>query len=292
MTQILSLIAAPAHSALDAALADRARALVGEAGSPAWLCPGIACDIAVPDGTEIAQVRQALAGLPVDANLMPQAGRRKRLLIADMDSTIVTTETLDEMAAFIGLKEKIAAITRKSMNGEIDFPTALRERVAMLDGLAVEALQTTLDQTVLTSGAQTLVATMRANGAFTALVSGGFTFFTSAIGQRAGFDTDRSNVLEIVDGRMTGKLIGPIVDQSAKKASLEEFATAHGLAMTETVAVGDGANDLSMLGAAGLGVAFRAKPVVKAEARIHVDHGDLTALLYLQGYRRDEFVGG
>lgn len=291
MPQILSLLVDPAASSLERSLVDRARAAASGAGEPDWLAPGIACDVAVADDADLAAIRQALADTPVDANLIPAAARRKRLLIADMDSTVVTSETLDEIAAYAGLKDVIAAITRRSMNGEIDFPTALRERVAMLKGLAVDALRKTLDATELTPGAKTLVQTMKRNGAYTALVSGGFTYFTEAIGARCGFDLHRSNLLGIGDGALTGELIGPILDMDAKLASLRELAGAHGLALSEAVTVGDGANDMAMLGAAGLGVAFHAKPVVNAEIRIQVRHGDLTALLYLQGYRRDEFVG-
>ena len=292
MPQLLSLLVDPAAARLDRALVDRARAATSDAGQPDWLAPGVACDVPVPDGADLAAIRRAIDGAPVDANLIPTAARRKRLLIADMDSTVVTTETLDEIAAFAGLKEVIAAITRRSMDGEIDFPTALRERVAMLKGLGVDALQKTLDATELTPGARTLVQTMKRSGAFTALVSGGFTFFTGPIGRQCGFDLDRSNVLGVADGKLTGGLVGPILDKTAKLESLKELSAARGLALADTLTVGDGANDLDMLGAAGLGVAFHAKPVVNAETRVQVRHGDLTALLYLQGYRRDEFVTG
>ncbi|MSP48534.1 MAG: phosphoserine phosphatase SerB [Alphaproteobacteria bacterium] len=292
MSLVLSLLVDPARPILDRRLVDRARKAAGEAGDPAWLAPGAACDIAVGSDADLAVIRQALGDAPVDANLIPATARRKRLLIADMDSTVVTTETLDEIAAHAGLKEVIAAITRRSMNGEIDFPTALRERVAMLRGLAVDALGKTLEQTELTSGARTLVQTMKTHGAFTALVSGGFTYFTSAIGRRCGFDLDRSNVLGTADGALTGELVGPILDRTAKLDSLKELSAARGLTLADTIAVGDGANDLDMLGAAGFGVAFHAKPAVNAETRIQVRHSDLTALLYLQGYRRDELVGG
>ncbi len=292
MPQILSLLVDPAAPRLERSLVDRARAAAPGAGEPDWLAPGIACDVAVADDADLAAIRQALGDAPVDANLIPTAARRKRLLIADMDSTVVTSETLDEIAAYAGLKDVIAAITKRSMNGEIDFPTALRERVAMLKGLAIDALRKTLDATELTPGAKTLVQTMKKNGAYTALVSGGFTYFTEAIGARCGFDLHRSNLLGIGNGALTGELIGPILDMDAKLASLKELTQTHGLALSEAVTVGDGANDMAMLGAAGLGVAFHAKPVVNAEIRIQVRHGDLTALLYLQGYRRDEFVGG
>jgi phosphoserine phosphatase len=290
MAQILSLLVDPAGPALDASLVDRARRAAGDAGTPDWLAPRIACDVAVSAAADLPSIRAALGDAPVDANVVRSERRRKRLLIADMDSTIVTSETLDEIAAHAGLKEVIAAITRRSMNGEIDFPTALRERVAMLKGLPVEALQKTLAATVLTAGAQALVRTMCKHGAYTALVSGGFTFFTTDIRERCGFHVDRSNVLGVENGALTGMLVGPILDKTAKLASLEELATAHGLDLEETIAVGDGANDLDMLDAAGLGVAYHAKPIVNERAKVHVRHGDLTALLYLQGYRRDEIV--
>lgn len=291
MTLILSLLVDPAAAHLDDRTVNRARAAAGDAGTPDWLAPAVACDVAVPDSADLGAIRRELAGTPVDANLIPTAARRKRLLIADMDSTVVTTETLDEIAAHAGLKDVIAAITRRSMNGEIDFPTALRERVAMLRGLAVDALRKTLEATELTPGARVLVQTMRKHGAFTALVSGGFTYFTEAIGRQCGFDLHRSNILGIEDDRLTGELIGPILDKTAKLESLKELSATHRLAIAEAVTVGDGANDMDMLAAAGMGVAFRAKPVVNAEIQVQVRHGDLTALLYLQGYRQDELVG-
>ncbi len=290
MSLVLSLLVDPAQGGLDRRLVDLASRAAGTTAAPDWLAPGIACDLAVPDEADLAAIRKAVAGAPVDANLIPAASRRKRLLIADMDSTIVTTETLDEMAAYAGLQEVIAAITKRSMNGEIDFPTALRERVSMLKGLAVGALRKTLDATELTPGAKTLVQTMRKGGAYTALVSGGFTYFTEEIGARCSFHEHRSNVLGIVEGKLTGELIGPILDKDAKLASLKELAAANAIGIADAVTVGDGANDMAMLGAAGLGVAFHAKPVVNAEIKVQVRHGDLTGLLYLQGYRRDEFV--
>ncbi len=290
MPQVLSLLVDPANAHLDLAVVDRARGAASDAGQPDWLAPHIACDVPIAADADLAAIRRAIGDAPVDANLIPAAARRKRLLIADMDSTIVTSETLDEIAAYAGLKDVIAPITRRSMNGEIDFPTALRERVAMLKGLAVDALQKTLEATELTPGARTLVQTMKKGGALTALVSGGFTFFTGPIGRQCGFDLDRSNVLGVADGKLTGELVGPILDKTAKLDSLKELSARQKLMLAETITVGDGANDLDMLGAAGLGVAFRAKPVVNAETRVQVRHGDLTALLYLQGYRRDEFV--
>jgi phosphoserine phosphatase len=208
-----------------------------------------------------------------------------------MDSTIVTSETLDELAAHAGLKEQIAAITKRSMNGEIDFAEALKSRVGMLKGLALDALERTWAATRLTPGARELVATMNAHNATTALVSGGFTFFTGRVAALLGFDVHRSNELLHVDGRLTGEVGAPILDRDAKLATLRELAAARNLKMAATLAVGDGANDLAMLREAGLGVAFHAKPIVAAEARARVDHGNLRALLFAQGYRAAEFAG-
>jgi len=236
-------------------------------------------------------VRAALDGAAIDAIATEAENRRKRLLVADMDSTIVTGETLDELADFAGLKPRIAAITARAMNGELDFKAALRERVAMLRGLPVDALERTWERVCLTPGARELVATMRAHGAFTALVSVGFTFFTARVAAQAGFDAHRANDL-IDDGHaLTGALREPILDRDAKLAALRAFAAERGLALADTLAVGDGANDLAMLRAAGTGVAYHAKPVVAAEARARVDHGGLRALLFIQGYRANEIVG-
>jgi phosphoserine phosphatase len=215
---------------------------------------------------------------------------RKRLLLADMDSTIVTTETLDELAAFAGLKDKVAAITARAMNGELDFKAALRERVGMLAGLPVSALEATWAETRLMPGAEALVRTMRAHGAHCALVSGGFTFFTGRVAERVGFHAHFSNTLEIAEGRLTGKVAEPILDKDAKLATLKRLAAELGLPLSAALTVGDGANDLPMLQSAGLGVAFRAKPVVAAAARARVEHADLRALLYAQGYRATEIV--
>jgi phosphoserine phosphatase len=231
-------------------------------------------------------------GAAVDAIATPAAGRRKRLLLADMDSTIVTSETLDEIAAFAGLKERIAEITKRSMNGEMDFRTALIERVGMLAGLPVSALERTWEATALTGGARALVATMRAHGAHCALVSGGFTFFTSRVKDLVGFDWHQSNTLIEADGKLTGKVGEPILDRDAKLAALTRMAAEQGLPLEAALTVGDGANDLAMIQAAGLGVAFRAKPVVAAAARAKLDHADLRGLLFAQGYRAAEIVAG
>lgn len=297
MSQILTLVAPPGGlgQPLLARIRDALQALGATAGAPDWLAEEEAADIPF-DGLAAEQAAaiatQALEGAPVDAIAVPAAGRRKKLLLADMDSTIVTSETLDEIAAYAGLKERIAEITRRSMNGELDFRAALIERVGMLAGLPVSALERTWEATALTSGAQALVRTMRANGAHCALVSGGFTFFTGRVADLVGFHAHYSNTLEIADGRLTGKVGEPILDRDAKLATLKRLAAEHGLALEAALTVGDGANDLAMIQAAGLGVAFRAKPVVAAAARAKVDHADLRALLFAQGYRAAEIVAG
>jgi phosphoserine phosphatase len=297
MSQILTLIAPAGGLGQPHLLRARAalQALGADAGTPDWLSPEEAADIPF-DGLAaeqaIAVATQALDGAPIDVIAVPAAGRRKRLLLADMDSTIVTSETLDEIAAFAGLKERIAEITRRSMNGELDFRTALIERVGMLAGLDVAALERTWEATELTGGARELVATMRANGAYCALVSGGFTFFTGRVADLVGFHAHYSNTLEIADGKLTGKVGEPILDRDAKLATLKRLAAEHALPLDAALTVGDGANDLAMIQAAGLGVAFRAKPVVAAAARARVEHADLRALLFAQGYRAAEIVAG
>lgn len=287
MTHVLTLVAPP--GALDPDLVARVGAAL-HAGPPVWLAANEAADLPLRGAPGHAAIETALGGAPVDWNLGPAEGRRKRLLIADMDSTIVTTETLDEIAAFAGLKKQIAAITQRSMNGEIDFAEALRQRVAMLKGLGLDALAKTWAATTITPGARALVATMNAHGAITALVSGGFTYFTGRVAKQLGFTFHRANVL-LDDGKaLTGKVAEPILDRDAKLSALRELTAAHGWSGADALAVGDGANDLAMLKAAGLGVAWRAKPVVAAAARTRVDHADLRALLYFQGYPASAFA--
>jgi len=238
-----------------------------------------------------AEAEAAIAGLPVDFALQAAEGRCKALFLADMDSTIISCECLDELADFAGLKDEISAITERAMRGEIAFEGALRERVGKLAGLSTNALQQAYDERVrLNPGAATLVQTMRANGTRCVLVSGGFTFFTSRVADLAGFHANRANTLTIEGDALTGTVGEPILGKEAKLAALREEAAALGIPLTATMAVGDGANDLAMLGEAGLGVAYRAKPVVAAHAHAKVDHADLTALLYFQGYRSEEFV--
>jgi phosphoserine phosphatase len=299
MDHVLTLIAPARGPALDQAHLRAAgaalKALHATVGSPHWLKHGEAADLPfadiAPDQADAA-VRAALGAAPIDLAAQPAQGRRKRLLVADMDSTIVTGETLDELAGFAGLKERIAAITARAMNGELDFAAALRERVAMLEGLPAEALERTWERIALTPGAATLVATMRAHGAVCALVSGGFRFFTRRVRDRVGFHLDQANELIIEGGRLTGRVAEPILDKDAKLATLRRLAAEHALPLGATLTVGDGANDLPMLQAAGLGVAFRAKPSVAAAARVRIDHADLTALLWIQGYTEEETSSG
>lgn len=295
MQHVLTLIA-PAGE-LQASLVSRIRAamtaLGANPGGPDWLSEGEALDLPfgglAPEQAEAA-ARAALEGAPVDCIAQAAEGRRKRLLIADMDSTIVTSETLDELAAYAGLKERVAEITRRSMNGEIDFSAALRERVAMLKGLSLSALEATWAETHLMPGATELVRTMAAHGAHCALASGGFTWFTGRVAEKVGFTSHHANILEDDGATLTGTVAEPIFDRDSKLATLKRLAAELGLPLSDTLAVGDGANDLAMLGAAGLGVAYRAKPVVAAAARVRVDHADLRALLFAQGYRASDFV--
>jgi len=263
-------------------------------GAPQTLAEGLAYDYLVEPRDEAgfrARLSQELGSATIDWCLQPTAGRRKKLLVADMDSTIINVECLDEIADYAGLKPQIAAITERAMRGELEFEGALRERVALLKGLGVEALQRAYDERVrLNPGARTLVRTMAANGARCLLVSGGFTFFTSRVAQAAGFHEQRANTLNEADGKLLGTVGEPILGREAKLAALTGEAERLGVPLRETLAVGDGANDLAMIEAAGLGVAYRAKPIVAAQADAKVDHADLTALLYFQGYRADEFV--
>jgi len=237
-------------------------------------------------------VSQGLAGLPVDVAVQPAANRRKRLFLADMDSTIIGCECLDELADFAGVKDRVAAITERAMRGELDFESALRERVAMLAGLPTGALQQCYDERVrLNPGARTLVRTLRAHGVRCVLVSGGFTFFTERVAEAAGFHAQRANRFEIERDTLVGRVHEPILGREAKLQALREEAQALGVNLAAACAIGDGANDLAMIEAAGLGVAYRAKPVVAAQADARLDHTDLTALLHFQGYAVEDFAG-
>ena len=291
---VVTLVAPRGSGALDTSrLAAIAGLLPGEAAAPAWLAPGEACDIALPTGDRAA-IATVLEGWRhphrIDAFVQPAAHRRKRLLLADMDSTLIGQECIDELADFVGLKPRVAAITERAMRGEIAFEPALRERVALLAGLPAGAVDTVLAERItLTAGARTLVRTMRAAGAYCALVSGGFTVFTGPVAARLDLHEHRGNALGVENGVFTGAVAEPILGRAAKRDTLDELRARLGLAVAETMAVGDGANDLAMLDGAGFGVAFHAKPAVAAVAHGRVDYGDLTALLFAQGYRASEF---
>jgi phosphoserine phosphatase len=284
MTHILTLVADRTATTLDPATIARVRDAI-QGGPPEILSPGEAADIACAVPPDLDLVRAALDGAPIDAIAQPAEQRKKSLLIADMDSTIVAVETLDELADFAGIKDQIAAITRRAMNGELDFKDALRERVGMLKGLGVDALEKNWERIRLTPGARELVATMRAHDAVTALVSGGFTFFTSRVAAELGFDLHHANTLLDDGTTLTGAVGEPILDRDTKVSTLRALAEQRGIPLVATLAVGDGANDLAMIATAGLGVAFHAKPIVAAAARACVDHADLRALLFVQGYR-------
>jgi phosphoserine phosphatase len=297
MTHILTLVAGD-NATLAPQCLETLAASLREAGAatdaPVWLAPNDrACDLPfahLPANRAHEIARATLADLPVDFHAQPVAGRRKKLLIADMDSTIVTAETLDELAGEAGLKDVIAEITARAMRGEIDFPQALIERVAMLADLPESALAKTAANLTLMPGAATLVHTMKADGAFTALVSGGFKYFTSKVAARVGFALDLANDLAMSEGRLTGELQGPILDKDGKLNALETLSAERGLTPADAVTVGDGANDLPMLLAAGLGVAYYGKPLLREQVRAQVNHTDLRTLLFFQGYLADEFV--
>jgi phosphoserine phosphatase len=307
MFYVATLISSPGRPAVTDALAQKVARYLPHGRPIDWLAPGVATDIAFlgedfegasADEAErlskdLAQdIRDIIGKDPVDVVIQPHEGRRKKLFLADMDSTMIGQECIDELADFAGFKDRVAAITERAMRGEIAFEPALRERVALLKGLP----QTIIDKVIaerirLTPGGPTLVATMRAHGAYTCLVSGGFTAFTSKIGAMVGFDEDHANtLLTDAQGNLTGTVAEPILGRDAKLATLKDLSARFGLAGEETIAVGDGANDIPMITAAGLGVAYHAKPAVKDAAAAQIDHGDLTALLYAQGYRREEFV--
>jgi phosphoserine phosphatase len=296
MSHVLTLIARPGSDDLIGGAVAELRGALPGLGETKWLAPGQACDIAFSpaDDAALADARALLARvtatLPVDAAIQPMEGRRKRLLVADMDSTIIEQECLDEIARLAGIGPQIAEITERAMRGELNFEAALRERVGLLKGFPLSRLGEVLETAItLTPGGRALTATMRANGGRCVLVSGGFTFFTGAVALLAGFDAHFGNSFLVEDGAIVG-VADPILGQDAKLATLKSEAAALGIALNEAMAVGDGANDLAMLKAAGLGVAFHAKPLVAREAAARIDHGDLTSLLFLQGYRQAEFA--
>lgn len=296
MSLVATLIAHPSNPAVTPELVDRASVGVVVFARD-WLAPGMACDLRLGDRQFVDNVKQALARNladdPVDIVVQETTGRKKNLLIADMDSTMIGQECVDELAAEAGVYDHVAAITQRAMNGEIEFESAMSERVTLLKGLDLGVVDEVLaNRITLTSGGRTAVATMKANGAYTALVSGGFTLFTGPISRILGFDEHRANILGHSDGKLDGTVAEPVLGRQAKVDVLKELASARGWSSDQTMAVGDGANDLGMLHLAGSGVALHAKPKVAAEADIRIDHGDLTALLYIQGYRQSEFVTG
>lgn len=258
-----------------------------------WLADGEAADIPLLDGVQniVEKVKGALGDAAIDFVIQPANNRRKRLLIADMDSTMIEQECIDELAAEIGVGERVAAITARAMNGEIEFDAALRERVGLLKGLDLDVIDKVLQERIkLASGGHILLATMKAFGGYAALVSGGFTHFTSAIANMLGFDEHRANTLLEEHGKLTGKVGEPILGADAKVQALTEIAQRLELSIDDAIAVGDGANDLPMLLRAGSGIALHAKPSVAQQAKMVINHGDLTALLYVQGYRKSDFV--
>ncbi|MCG6121322.1 MAG: phosphoserine phosphatase SerB [Microvirga sp.] len=309
MLLAVSLICNPANPVLTPALVEAALGGVTKR-ELRTLDPGVAVEAVfdagdlddpnvapLGEGILLSDYRNAIVseldGAPVDVVVQPAEGRRKKLFLADMDSTMIAQECIDELADFVGLKAEVSAITERAMRGELPFEPALRERVALLKGLPLSVIDEIIDtRLTLMPGGRALVATMRANGAYAALVSGGFTVFTGPIAAKIGFDEHRSNRLVIADEKLAGLVEEPIVGREAKYATLIELRERFGLSEEETLAVGDGANDLAMLGEAGLGVAYHAKPAVAEAAAARVDHGDLTALLYMQGYGREEFVEG
>ena len=294
MPLVATLVSSPAGGALTPALANKASQAVG-ASTTRWLGETIACDLALPAGIghdeAMAVLRALLASEPVDVAVQDETTRRKKILIADMDSTMIDQECIDELADEVGLKEKVAAITARSMNGEIAFGPALRERVALLKNLDAAVVDRIIaNRLTLASGGRALVQTMRKAGAYTALVSGGFDVFTSRIAAMLGFHENRANRLLEVNGFLTGEVADPILGRAAKAEALQDISARLGLTPADAIAVGDGANDLDMIRLSGTGVALHAKPSVAAEAKVRIDHGDLTALLYLQGYHRKDFI--
>ena len=288
---IATLLTNPETPKLDRVAVESLRNAWG-GGDAVWLDPGVAAEFAlqaVP--ANLWEVWDGFQAMGIDLAVQPAVGRKKRMLIADMDSTMIQQECIDELADEAGAGAYVAGITARAMNGELDFEAALRERVGLLKGLEEAVIARVIrDRITLMPGGQALVATMRGNGGYAALVSGGFTAFTGAIAGVLGFDENRANTLLVEGGRLTGAVAEPILGKAAKVQALEEISARLGISPAEAVAVGDGANDLGMLGIAGMGVALHAKPSVQAECQLRVNHGDLTALLYLQGYRREEFL--
>ena len=286
-----TLLTNPANPTLDPALVESLRNAWG-GGTALWLSADEATEFTMPEQPDnLWQVWADLQELAVDLVVQPSANRRKSILLADMDSTMIQQECIDELAAEAGVGEQVAEITARAMNGELDFEAAIIKRVGLLKGLPADVISRVLEQRItLMPGGPTLLATMKAHGGYAALVSGGFTPFTHAIAAKLGFDENRANTLEIENGILTGSVVRPILGRDAKVQTLNDVAKAQGKSPQDVLAVGDGANDLGMLALAGTGVALHAKPAVAAQCDIRINHGDLTALLYLQGYAKAEFA--
>ena len=286
MASVLVVIAAPGSGAMPHDVAERLRRFAAD--EPQWLAPGEAFE--VPGFPQQRGFIASLQGMPLDAVVIPAANRRKKLLLADMDSTMIQQECIDELGIVAGVGDQIKAITARAMAGEIDFEGALTERVALLKDLPQSVCADVMANRIsYMPGGKALVQTMKAHGACTALVSGGFTAFTNPVAAHLGFDENRANTLVVENGRLTGEVAHPILGKDAKVESLYRICSVHGLSSDDVLAVGDGANDIPMLQSAGMGVALHAKPIVQEQAKIVINHGDLTALLYLQGYRHHEF---
>lgn len=300
MSHVATLISNPARPAVSDAVLRAAERALPHADAAVRLDGEVAAELPFlpPPGLDLralaSVVRATLDGAPVDVVIQPAARRRKRLFVADMDSTMIGQECIDELADKMGIKSEVAAITERAMRGELIFEPALRERVALLKGLPIRAIDDLITERIRPMpGARILVRTMREHGAYTCLVSGGFTLFTGPIAEDIGFDEHRANRLAVdAAGRLLGRVHEPILGPAAKLSALQELTAKLGIAPADTLAAGDGANDVPMLKAAGLGVAFHAKPVAVAAAHARIDFGDLTALLFLQGYSRSEFFDG